>query len=336
MGLMTDKSPMRKTKTEHYLQLLYKLTISPTRCLPESVVRQTLGSKSKSAWHRQINELLEGSAELPAILLKTKNPEGEDIYCLNASSWQSFIDANEEGAFLLRIYREVGYLLQSNFSEMVLSLDEMDKRKIERLDRKFLNLVKVGASKTARSRKVLDEVISSLVKEQVLEVTYEGGVRVLRPLTLIQHRDELYLVAYRHCEQKGWERRTYKLSRITGIKVLDKNYKYPPRSEWDPAKLYSHSSGLVLGKESRVTIRVYGLSRKILREKDFFAGELINHDPDFDTYSLAYTNAAELLGQLFVYAQDLEIVDDEALRAQFIEKAEMAIRRNRPAIVAVK
>ena len=36
----------------------------------------------------------------------------------------------------------------------------------------------------------------------------------------------------------------------------------------------------------------------------------------------------EFLGQLFVYAQDIEIVDDEELTKAFVEKAQTGLLRN--------
>jgi hypothetical protein len=63
-------------------------------------------------------------------------------------------------------------------------------------------------------------------------------------------------------------------------------------------------------------------------EKEFFKGALVNRDVEFDTYLCIYTNSAEFLGQIFVYAQDVEIVDDEELREEFVEKAMAGLGRN--------
>lgn len=316
------------SKTSSFLRILYQVSLAPGRCLPESRVRELLGNPSKSTWHRQINELLEGTADAPALLIETENPGGERQYCLNTKEWESFINAHYEGRFLLECYRQVGHLLDSEFTNMVLDVPEGGKKLFERLGRKFFYLAKVSAHKTEKSRKTLDAIIRGLVGEKCLELTYDGGLRIVRPLCLVQNRDELYLVAYRQKDDGPWERRTYKLSRISGIRLLDKGFKYPPKSEWDPMQEYKNASGLIVGEVKRVRIAIYGHSRKIISEKDFMSGELVARDKDFDTYLFSYTNPDEFLGQLFVYAQDAEILDDEILRAKFLKKAEDAIKRN--------
>lgn len=175
---------------------------------------------------------------------------------------------------------------------------------------------------------ILNSVIEALIREKYLEITYDGGLRTVRPLTLCQHRDELYLMCYRQKDGMEWEKRTYKLARMSGVKVLDRKFPYPPKTEWDPLKEYESSSGLVLGPVKKVRINFYGHARKIIAEKDFFSGELINREKDFDSYVCTYTNSDEILGQLFVYAQDVEIVDDPQLLKEFIEKAISALKRN--------
>jgi hypothetical protein len=148
-------------------------------------------------------------------------------------------------------------------------------------------------------------------------ITYDGGLRTIRPLTLCQHRDNLYIICYRMKENSQWEHR---------------KFPYPGKGEWNPEKEYQHSSGLVLGEVRQVQIRIYGDSRKTWEEKSFFGGELINRDQDFDTYLCSYTNSHEFLGQLFVYAQDVELVDDHELHEQFVSKAEMALKRNNKSV----
>jgi predicted DNA-binding transcriptional regulator YafY len=256
-----------------------------------------------------------------------KDTEGV-FYCVNHKGWQAFIDAHEEGRFLLECYRQIGHLLDSNFANMVFEIDDVDRKHLNRIERKFLHLVKINAQKTDSSRKILNAVIEGLISEKQLEITYDGGLRVVRPYTLCQHRDDLYLMGYRMKDGGQWEKRTYKLARITGIKVLDRKFPYPTKKDWDPVQEYQKSSGLVLGEEKTAQIRVYGISRKVIAEKDFFGGELINRDKDFDTYSCTYTNIHEFLGQLFVYAQDIEIVDDEELKEAFVNKAQAGLLRN--------
>lgn len=269
--------------------------------------------------------------------METINSETEErFYCLNHKGWQSFLDAHEEGKFLLECYRQVGHLLDSEFANMVFELPDIDRKLTNSLNRKFLHLVKVKAQKTKNSKIVLDAIIEALISNKQLEITYDAGLRTVRPLTLCQYRDDLYLMCYRSKDDGQWEKRTYKLSRMSGIKVLDRGFPYPSKSEWDPMQEYQSASGLVLGPIKKVQVRVFGDSRKIIAEKDFFNGEFINREKDFDTYLCTYTNHHEFLGQLFVYAQDVEIVDDEELREQFVLKAQAGLLRNSATKMNVK
>jgi predicted DNA-binding transcriptional regulator YafY len=317
-------------KTSQFLTILYRVTHSPTRCLPESKLRETLDHPPKSTWHRLINELLEGSSEVPALLIETTQADAsERMFCLNQNGWQAFMDAHEEGKFLLECYRQVGHLIESDFTNMVFDLPDLDRRHVERLNRKFLHLVTIKAKRSKESKKTLDTIIQCLIGEKQLELTYDGGLRIVRPLTLCQHRDDLYLICYRQKDEGSWEKRTYKLARISGVRQLDKKFPYPPKTEWNPKEEYAHSSGLVLGEEKKVMIRVFGHSRKVMAEKEFFNGSLVNRDNDFDTYLCLYTNSTEFLGQIFVYAQDVEIMDDDCLREEFVNKARAGLERNK-------
>jgi predicted DNA-binding transcriptional regulator YafY len=317
------------SKTTQFLRILHQLSLAPNRCLPESRIKQLLDDPPRSTWHRLISELTQGSHDVPALLMATQAEAGEERqYCVNHRGWQAFLDAHAEGKFLLECYRQVGHLLDSEFAHMVFELPDLDRREVDSLSRKFIHLVKIKTLQTTQSRRWLDCIIEGLIKNQQLELTYEGGVRTVRPLTLCQHRDELYLMCYRMIEGGAWEKRTYKLNRISGIRLLERKFPYPPQSEWDPAQEYESASGLVLGPVKLVQLRVYGNTRRIMAEKDFFNAELIQRESESDTYQCSYTNHHEFLGQLFVYAQDIEILNDDSLREQFLEKAHSAILRN--------
>lgn len=317
------------SKTTQFLKILHQLSHSSTRCLSEVRIRELLDNPPRSTWHRLINELTQGCGEVPALLMETDNTDdGQRYYCINHRGWQAFMDAHTEGKFLLECYRQIGHLLDSDFTNMVFEIPDLDRKQVNSLERKFLHLVKVKAHESKRSKIVLNTIIEGLIGNRQLELTYDGGIRTVRPLTLCQHRDELYLMCYRTKDAGLLEKRTYKISRISGVRLLERKFPYPPKQEWDPVNEYQNSSGLVLGEVKKVRIRVWGNSRKILQEKEFFNAEFLNRDDECDTYQCSYTNHHEFLGQIFVYAQDIEIVDDEFLREQFILKAQEGVLRN--------
>lgn len=323
------KKKQGPTKTTQFLKVLHHIATSKQKCVSVDQLHDLLGDASRAKMHRDIKELTLGTADVPGFLVETRNSEtGEKAYCFNHEGWQSFLDSRTEGKFLLECYRQTGYLLDSNFANMVFELEDDEKKETKNISRKFLHLVKVKAHRTDHHREILNTLIEAIIREKQVEITYEGGVRILRPYTIMSHRDELYVLGDRKKDGSLWEQRMFKLTRISGIKIQSLGFKYPDKKEWDPMKVYQKSSGLMLGEPKLVQIKVYGHSRKILSEKDFFSGDLINRDKDFDTYSITYTHPNEFLGQLFVYAQDIEIVDDEELRQAFIEKANAGLLRN--------
>ena len=321
---MNDKP----SKTSGYLRLLFQLSIAPQRSLSEARIKELLGSKSKSTWHRQLAELVDGCKDFPPLLIQSKNAEDETLYKFSTDGWQAFLDAQIEGKYLLECYRQMGHLIESEFANMVFIKDDVERKDIEKVSRKFLNLVKIKARKTQHSREILDSIIEALVSEKQIEITYDGGLRTINPYTLCQHRDNLYLMGLRSKDNSEWEMKTFNLSRITQVKILKTSFDYPNRSKWDPAKEYANSSGLVLGEEKLVQISVTGHARKIFSEKDFFGAQLINSHKDFDIYSCRYTNSHEFLGQIFVYADEVEILNDEELKSEFCRKAERALMKN--------
>ena len=64
-------------------------------------------------------------------------------------------------------------------------------------------------------------------------------------------------------------------------------------------------------------------------EKSFFEADLVQQTDDYDQYQINYSGQEELLGQLFVYAEDIEILSPEHLKDAFFEKANNALVRNK-------
>ena len=317
------------TKTTQFLKILHFVATSKQKCISEDQLVEFLGNPSRAKLHRDIDELTLGTADFPGFLVKTKNEEtGKKAFCFNHEGWQAFLDLRTDGAYLLECYRQTGYLLDSNFSNMVFKLDPEEKIEVKDISRKFLHLVKVKAQRTKASKDILNTIIEAIVQQKQVEITYEGGVRILRPYTLLSHRDELYIMGDRRKGDSIWEPRTYKLTRISKIKKLTIRFNYPTKNDWDPLKYFEKSSGLMIGEPKQVRIKVYGHSKKIIAEKDFFNASLTNRDEDCDTYLVTYSHKNEFIGALFVYAQDIEIVDDDELRKAFIEKAQQALIRN--------
>lgn len=297
---------------------------SKRRMINDAKFREILGNPSKSQYYVYLKELLNETIDRPAVLSKL-NLNGETFYRLHDQNWSGFYQSHEEGAFLLEVHRKLGYLLESGIAEVDL---EISKSKQKEVNRKFVYLSAVkGQSFSEEQKTFINKIIQSLLQNQKISILYNNNSYALFPLCLCQYRDELYLIAHKD-KQTEKNIRHFKVQRIEGLNLLEEKYKYPRLTHWDPEEYFKNSSGIVIGKEESATIHVYGHARKLIKEKDFFSNSLNESFGDFDQYNVRYTNVNEFLGQLFVYADEIEIIAPEKLRKRFLDKAQTAIELN--------
>jgi len=331
------------TKTERYLSLLWQLVSSTGMRLSEDSVKEILGNPSRASYYRMISELTLGNGKLPAILTKLKDLD-VTYFKLHQDSWQQVSTAQKEGQFYLECYKKLGHLLESDYTKLIYSSDDEYvkdgayqelKSDYLHLGQKFIYLTKIQSKPFDKQKKtILNSIIKGLLEECEMTLLYRSSgkskteIRRLRPLTLCHYRDELYLLAQRHDDGK-WVERTYKLQRIQEAKLhLTSKYKYPTIRDWNPEEIYKKTSGLIRGVEQEVRLKIYGHSRNILKEKNFYSCKTISENDEFIEYSCLYTNEEEFLGQIFNYAQDIEVIGPAKLKKNFIEKATLAINRN--------
>lgn len=158
----------------------------------------------------------------------------------------------------------------------------------------------------------LEAIIKALVGSRRLLIKYNGkdkgthnrAVEIF-PLTLVQYRDDLYLIAYK-TKMSEENIRHFKVSRIREIMESKEKFTYPPISKWDPKDYFKKSSGIVVGPEKKARFRIYNESRLILSEKSFFNSNLLSSAKDYDEYECTYTNVEEFMGFLYIYGQDLK------------------------------
>lgn len=315
----TKKDSMNKT--DRYLILLRKLCNAPRLTLTEEEVIETLGDLSRSQSYKCIAELTEDMGERLALMKKIK--DGDVVkYTLHNENWFQVIDAEKENVFLLKSYRQLGYLLPENELQEDLLAGYKD------LDRKFYYLAPISAKAySEKQNQMLESVIRALSGNKKLLIKYEDKTVDIYPLTLCQYRDDLYLLSYKS-EMKEENYRAYKLSRLQNVEILIEEFKYPLASKWNPAERFKNASGLVLGEVKSCEFRVYGNSKFLLREKRFFKTVRYEEGKEFDLYECQYTNIEEFVGQLFVYGQDIELVGHSEVREKVVEKANAILKRN--------
>lgn len=315
------------TKTDRFLILIQTICQSPHLSMSEEKIRDILGHPSRAQWYKLKQELTTESGQRKALLIEKKEENGSIFYQLNQSDWYSFLEGTQELQFVINSYRELGHLFPRFDTE---GLSASSKN----IHRKFHYLCKIKANKSlTENNNHVETIIRALVGNRKLLIDYRGTndqkakTIDIYPLTIVQYKDDLYLMAYKS-EMREDSIRVYKISRIEKIQNLKETFKYPLEKNWNPEKYFESTSGIINGKPQRATFRVYGNSKKILSEKTILNSEVVKSTKDYDEYQCEYTNLEEFVGLLFIYGQDIEIVSDLALKKSFIDKAKKTLERN--------
>jgi hypothetical protein len=295
------------TKTEHYLKLLLAINESSSGKVSEQWLKDFFNHPPKATWHRYIKDLTQGFGEIPAVLVKFTS-EGANFYRINSSRWANVTEGDEESFYIWEALNKVGYLYSPLVGKTNL-LDEDSKSKLKNFDRKFVYL---GQSKP-RDAEALNEklptLIQSVLDQNEVIIEYDQELKQVRPIALIQYKDDLYLGSFRKNEKGSWEKRIYKVTRITKIEIQDKKFPYPDKMEWNPKEELEKQSGLVQGKKKFVQIEVYGVSRKTFQEKIIFGSQFIEKRIECDIYQLQFSNEEELLSLILGYIQDIRVIN---------------------------
>lgn len=312
------------SKTDRFIRLILEIAQRPSWEISEVKLKEYLGNPSKSQFYNYIAELTQDTMDRPALLFKVKRESGF-FYKLHDQTWEQFYLARQEGSFLLEAHRKLGHLLESGLQESEL-FPEFSRP--NHLSRKFIYLSAIKARPYSNEQKeLLQTIVQGLLGDRQLELHYNDKMYQIFPLSLCQYRDELYLLAFSGKIAKE-NLRTFKLPRVQEVKTLPESFDYPTPSVWDPQNLYKDSSGLVLGSKKSALIRVFGHARELIAEKNFFSNTLKAKGETWTDYEVLYTSEEEFLGQMFTYADEIEILSPLNLRDSFRRKAEKAVLRN--------
>ena len=144
------------------------------------------------------------------------------------------------------------------------------------------------------------------------------------------HKGSLYLVAYKDFPNDK-NLRHFKLIRFNQLELLDENFQYPSAAYWNPDEYFKRATGMFKDVLKECKLRVYAPSKFLMEEIDFFSYEIIREDSESKDIKVQFTHVQEFLGQLFIYAQDIELLEGEEVLKAFREKAELALSRNKAA-----
>jgi hypothetical protein len=328
--------PVKANKTEKILKVLYYISCAYEHRINTSMLKELLDHPSKANFYKLRDELVNGMGELPPLLLEEKNPDknSDPIYKLNSKEWDNFVTASQEGHFYLEAFRKLSSILNSDYTRMHFEDLEGEAKTFTNLDRKFYYVNKVKVKHDEVFSKKVSQIVKALLANNRLKISYTKAgdlfeyERVIEPLTLCQYRDDLYLLCYK-VEGMHKELRNYKINRIKDLTLIDEKFTYPTTTKWNPQREFERNSGIFLSQEqSLATFRVYGFAKHVFSEKNIFDSTLIGQGPDYDEYQCHFGNANEFIGQLFVYADEIEIITPFHIREQFLHKAQSVLLRH--------
>ncbi|MDB9787001.1 WYL domain-containing protein [Bacteriovoracaceae bacterium] len=312
-------------KTDRYINLILKIANTNGWLIHESKLKELLGHPSKSQFYNLLNDLTTDSADRPAILFRIVQDD-EIYYKLHDRTWENFFIAKEEGEFLLQCHKKLGYLIESGLCDIDLMAEKSTIR--ANLNRKFVYLSAVQGKEFNSSQKNnMQTIIKGLISENKLRLNYSNKVYTVLPISLCQYRDDLYLVGYKD-DVLDSQLRVFKVLRIESIETMTETFSYPSTYKWDPKQYFKDTSGIILGERKHAVINVYGYARAIFKEKDAFSNKLLLSTEEYDQYECIFTSIPEFLGQLFVYANEIEIKAPDGLKNDFVVKAKAALKLN--------
>jgi predicted DNA-binding transcriptional regulator YafY len=320
---MNRKASM--TKSDFIMTLCGSLIGAKGNRLTLSNVKE-LFPKARSTYFNNIKKLLEFTMPSGDFLF-IKYTESEVEYLgLNKSFTKSYIPEGVDNIYHLEALIKIGRLLDNTLMKGALK-DIKDTYQINgkgrELNEKFHLLTRVESN---CDQGIYKDLITALIKNLVINFKYnEKSYSDYKPLSICQHRDALYLIAFMG-PYKLENIKTFKLTRFKEVTITDLVFNYP--AKWNVEKYFEKSSGLITGSTSKAVLRVFKESRLHIKEKSFFNKVLKESTETYDEYDLTYSNTDEFLGQLFTYAQDILILGPPELKEKFIEKAKQALILN--------
>lgn len=321
------------TKTQRVLCLMRAILSAPNSMINDATFRKLMGVPSKPNYHKLIAELTNDQGEIQALLIRDKTEEGFN-YTLN-EHYSGLKAANAQNEYVLECYSRLGSILPEEMQKRLSSVISQKDQKTKNLSRKFCHVTPIkGHELETHQKEILAKITKAILEEKEIKITYKDSREIVstflfKPFTLCQYREDLYLLGHELAD-KEYSDRNCKIRRIQKVERTENNFTYPANKNWDPHGKFKINSGIIdkMSERYDVQIKVYGTSRVVFKEKSIFNNKLITNGADYDLYEVTCTGINEFLGQLFVYAQDIEIVDNEMMKKLFVEKASQAIGRN--------
>ena len=167
---------------------------------------------------------------------------------------------------------------------------------------------------------LLWDIMDGLIRQLRCRMRYRSPrkrnptTRQVEPLTLLTHKQGLYLLAREVGSEKVL---TFAVDRIVGFEPGKETFDYP--RDYAPEKQVEGAFGIVAGEdEFRVRIRFAPDIAHLVAERTFHPGQkLTRHKDGALTLEMRLTSlGAEILGFVLSYGSKAEVIEPEALREE--------------------
>jgi len=319
------------TKTEIFLNLLIEILNNPRNRIAQKEFMDKYEINYKT-WRKYIKEMNE-TYLIDALPIFNEMTDGDEKFiCINKSMFKYHYPSHLETAFYFEAYQKIGHIfnhqnLSDDLEELKSEVFQLNGRG-EQMKRKFHYLAKTDGIDTNDDNQAI--LVQALIENKKIKAIYNEKEYSLYPLCLTMHRGSLYLVAYKDAMIEN-NLRHLKLVRFNHIEITGDVFSYPGEHEWNPDEYFKSASGIFNDKIQECTLRVFAPSKNLIKEKNFFNSEIINDCNESMDIKVQFSNIDEFLGQLFIYAQDIEVLEGDEVIKAFREKAQLALSRNKAA-----
>jgi predicted DNA-binding transcriptional regulator YafY len=175
-------------------------------------------------------------------------------------------------------------------------------------------------------KNILESVCSAISGNRALQVEYNslsgGGksVRDIHPYFLTFKKNTWYLLAY-CCERANV--RTFKMSRISKIRVLDRTFRPPPLEDY--IRDLDERWGIMDGVEEKIVVRFDTVIAPYIREKVIPRSTVRNHRNGSMTLTIKTRGVDEFCWWLQQYGCHAEVLSPPKLRERMLSDAQATL-----------
>lgn len=204
--------------------------------------------------------------------------------------------------------------LDDVFRKLEATLRRRDFAAMKHLDRKIFDVNEAPHIYEGRSEHV-DAILTALIKEQRLSVTHESVSRgrksfLLDPYTLVVYKKGLYLAAWSHEHEAV---RTFVLDAFQDVTWRrGESFTYP--DDWDPARLYAGSFGLIGGEPVRVRVRFSEKVARYVKRRQWHPSQRLRAIPRGVELTLDVRGTTELVSWILGFGVEAEVLEPAELR----------------------